>query len=327
MIVQKGKVYHGFIIVIFYILVLLCICIHFRTKVHAQRKFAQGSNVNSPVITPIKELESEIPKIDVLPEPVELLPIKRPNTEDFLTFLCFRGTPILPPTLNFFNTASIVDTNGQVHEIKGESPKNGPIDIAKCGTSSEKPFIAFGVRKRADPIVISKQMDKKRRHALALQALRRKYQEQKMAKIRALTISKLSEKVTNKTLVRTNTVSKTETVTKKTNTLQKTKVVATKHVKVTTQTLKTTLRPKIKPKMCLRSFRGRFVQKELPFRKRVVTDKKIIKKPLVLKTETRSEDEYISEDEEPLATPTKEVKPKPLPPKVIKKTIPIVNTR
>lgn len=240
----------------------------------AQRKFAQGSNVNSPVITPIKELEADVPRIDALPEPVELLPIKRPNTEDFLTFLCFRGTPILPPSLNFFNTASIVDTNGQVHEIKSEScPKNGPIDIGKCSSSSEKPFIAFGVRKRADPIVISRQMDRKRRHALALQALRRKYQEQKMAKIRAVAISKLSEKVTNKTMVKTNTVSKTETVTKKNNTLQKIKVVATKHVKVTTQMQRTTVRPKMKQKMCLRSFRGRFVQKELPFRKRIISDK------------------------------------------------------
>lgn len=97
-----------------------------------------------------------------------------------------------------------------------------------------------------------------------MQALRRKYQEQKMAKIRALTISKLSEKTTNKTLVKTNTIQKTETVTKKNNTLHKTKVIATKHVKVTTQTLKT----KVKPKMCLRSFRGKFVQKELPFRPR-----------------------------------------------------------
>lgn len=195
-------------------------------------------------------------------EPVELLPMKRPNTEDFLTFLCFRGTPILPSNLQFFNTASIV-ADGQVHEIKGECPKNGPIDITKCaGSSSEKPFIAFGVRKRADPIVISRQMEKKRRHALAIQALRRKYQEQKMAKIRALTISKLSEKTTNKTLVKTNTIQKTETVTKKSNTMEKTKVIATKHVKVTTQTLKT----KVKPRMCLRSFRGKFVQKELPFR-------------------------------------------------------------
>ncbi|XP_050513590.1 titin isoform X2 [Diabrotica virgifera virgifera] len=250
-----------------------------RTKVHAQRKFAQGSNVNSPVITPIRELEAESPKLEDLPEPVELLPIKRPNTEDFLTFLCFRGTPVLPANLNFFNTASIVDTNGQVHEIKSEtSLKHGPIDVAKCGTSSEKPFVAFGVRKRADPVVISRQMDRKRRHALALQALRRKYQEQKMAKIRALTISKLSEKVTNKTLVRTNTVSKTETITKKNSTLQKTKVVATKHIKVTT--LKTTLKPKMnkmKQNMCLRSFRGRFIQQELPFRKKMGQNKRIVR--------------------------------------------------
>ncbi|CAG9853965.1 unnamed protein product [Phyllotreta striolata] len=269
-----------------------------RTKVHAQRKFAQGSNVNSPVITPIRELESESPQAVALPEPVELLPIKRPNTEDFLTFLCFRGTPLLPPTLNFFNTASIVDTNGQVHEIKSETThKNGPIDIAKCSSSNEKPFVAFGVRKRADPIVISRQMDRKRRHALALQALRRKYQEQKMAKIRALTISKLSEKVTNKTLVRTNTVSKTETITKKTNdnTLQKTKVVATKHIKVTTSTLKTTMRPKMKMKqnMCLRSFRGRFIQQELPFRKKVITNKPISSKTTkkkVIQAKKRDED-------------------------------------
>lgn len=276
---------------------------------HAQRKFAQGSNVNSPVITPVKEIETERSPINVLPEPVELLPIKRPNTEDFLTFLCFRGTPILPPNLNFFNTASIVDTNGQVHEIKSESPKNGPIDtsvIAKCGSSTEKPFIAYGVRKRADPIVISKQMDRKRRHALAIQALRRKYQEQKMAKIRALTISKLSEKVTNKTLVRTNSVSKTETITKKTNTIEKTKVVATKHVKVTTQTLKTTLRPK---KMCLRSFRGRFVQRELQFRsggkRRPIADKKPVEKKSDIKNEepTSDESEYSSDDHAPLSTP------------------------
>ncbi|CAH1970483.1 unnamed protein product [Acanthoscelides obtectus] len=289
-----------------------------RTKVHAQRKFAQGSNVNSPVITPIKELESEIPHIDVMPEPVELLPMKRQDTEDFLTFLCFRGTPVLPPGLNFFNTASIVDTNGQVHEIKSEGPKNGPIDIAKCSTS-EKPFIAFGVRKRADPIIISKQMDRKRRHALALQALRRKYQEQKMAKIRALTISKLSEKFTNRTVVKTNTVSKTETITKKTNSFQKTKVMATKHVKVTTQTLKTTLRPKLKhslkQNMCLRSFRGRFVHKELPFRKTVHSDVRTgVKRPLnrlVVKSNKRVPDHNVK-----VSTSTKSISN----PKVVKKT-------
>lgn len=173
---------------------------------HAQRKFAQGSSMSSPVITPIKEIErQERTKPEVLPEPAELLPIKRPNTEDFLTFLCFRGTPILPQNLDFFNRATTETKSRSSDGVR--EPKNGPIataTITKAVDGKEgKPFIAFGVRKRADPVVISKQMDKKRRHALALQALRRKYQEQRMAKIRAVTISNLSEKVTHKPLVRT----------------------------------------------------------------------------------------------------------------------------
>lgn len=60
-------------------------------------------------------------------------------------------------------------------------------------------------------------MDKMRRHAQALQALRRKYKEHEMAKIWAITISNLSEKVANKTLVRSGQVKslyKTETVKK-----------------------------------------------------------------------------------------------------------------
>lgn len=264
----------------FCFLITFVLFLFYRTKVHAQRKFAQNSGVHSPILTPIRDLDiSEDARTSSISEPVELLPMKRPNTEDFLTFLCFRGTPILPSNLQFFNTASIV-ADGQVHEIKGDCPKNGPIDITKCaGSSSEKPFIAFGVRKRADPIVISRQMEKKRRHALAIQALRRKYQEQKMAKIRALTISKLSEKTTNKTLVKTNTIQKTETVTKKSNTMEKTKVIATKHVKVTTQTLKT----KVKPRMCLRSFRGKFVQKELPFRPKKPLPEKHSNSPTTIK--------------------------------------------
>ncbi|XP_063910266.1 protein Jumonji [Zophobas morio] len=305
-----------------------------RTKVHAQRKFAQGSNVNSPVITPVKEIEKQ--EIDIMPEPVELLPIKRPNTEDFLTFLCFRGTPILPPSLNFFNTASIVDTNGQVHEIKSESPKNGPIDtsaIAKSGSgSSERPFIAFGVRKRADPIVISRQMDKKRRHALALQALRRKYQEQRMAKIRAVTISKLSEKVTSKTLVRSNSITKTETITKKTALAKAKTVEVVRDDKMTTRSVKAGLRPQIKQKMCLRSFRGRFVQKELQFRnvkKRPPPPVKKLKAAglagtSVKKVEEKKSDgsDYSSDDEKPLKTSEVRRLPKVVVPKIAKKSAP-----
>lgn len=277
-----------------------------RTKVQAQRKFAQGSNVNSPVLTPVKELEKSE---KVIPEPIELLPMKRPNTEDFLTFLCFRGTPVLPPNLSFFNNASMVERN-QSSESTSTSPKNGVILPSISKTPGERPFIAFGVRKRADPIVVSRHMDKKRRHALALQALRRKYQEQKMAKIRAITISKLSEKVqTNKTVVRTTrSVTKAGPITKK-NIAQKTKitVVATKVTTRRTSTLKQPVRTSnIKPKMCLRSYRGRFVQRELlnkPVKKRPMPKKvKVVKKDEDKsdEEEEEEEEEFTSGDDEPL---------------------------
>lgn len=60
---------------------------YFRTKVHAQRKFAQGAiTVFNTSPTPIKDKEKAKPATIT-----ELITHKRPNTEDFLTFLCFRG--------------------------------------------------------------------------------------------------------------------------------------------------------------------------------------------------------------------------------------------
>ena len=282
---------------------------------HAQRKFAQGSNVNSPVITPIKELECEEHNRDVLPEPEEMIHVKRPNTEDFLTFLCFRGTSMLPPNLNFFNTASIISTQVQTEEPENTCPKNGPIiatsEIKR--SPNERPFIAFGVRKRADPVVISRQMDRKRRHALTLQALRRKYQEQKMAKIRAITISKLSEKITSKNVVRTRSVTKNETMTKK-NVPQKTKVkvVATRRI-TTRRTIKQPIRTNLNTKMCLRSFRGRYKHHELGIRmhKKKPVKKKVVKKEEANKDQSDKEcvsEEFSSDDDEPLVKTTK-IKP------------------
>lgn len=61
--------------------------IYFRTKVHAQRKFAQGASTvftTSPI--PVKDKEKVKPSMIT-----ELITHKRPNTEDFLTYLCFRG--------------------------------------------------------------------------------------------------------------------------------------------------------------------------------------------------------------------------------------------
>lgn len=54
---------------------------------HAQRKFAQGATtVFNASHTPIKDKEKTKPTVIT-----ELITHKRPNTEDFLTFLCFRG--------------------------------------------------------------------------------------------------------------------------------------------------------------------------------------------------------------------------------------------
>lgn len=60
-----------------------------RTKVHAQRKFAQGSHLNSPVLTPVKDKDKA--KFNGTAPTTELLPVKRPKTEAFVNFLCLRG--------------------------------------------------------------------------------------------------------------------------------------------------------------------------------------------------------------------------------------------
>lgn len=65
-----------------------------RTKVHAQRKFAQGSsNLSSPALTPVKD-KDKVRCNGTVVSP-DIIPSNRPKTEDFLTFLCFRGKNII----------------------------------------------------------------------------------------------------------------------------------------------------------------------------------------------------------------------------------------
>merc|ERR1712156_993369 len=95
-----------------------------RTRVHAQRKFAQGAGGASPHVSPLKEVRSR-PKVDNGSSGSSTasgpsFPTQKgavPKTEDFLTFLCLRGTDVLPPELDFFNHA----TNTQGHESSEES--------------------------------------------------------------------------------------------------------------------------------------------------------------------------------------------------------------
>ena len=79
-----------------------------RMKVRAQRKFAQGS----PSLITVKEKDRDREKtISVSHTPVETLiealPDLCPKTEDFLTFLCFRGTQHFPDSIDFFSNASL----------------------------------------------------------------------------------------------------------------------------------------------------------------------------------------------------------------------------
>ena len=94
-----------------------------RTRVHAQRKFAQGAGgiSVSPQVSPLKEIRSRSVKNDNASSSSSSssgasFPVskgERPKTEDFLTFLCLRGTDLLPPELDFFNQASTASHNNE----------------------------------------------------------------------------------------------------------------------------------------------------------------------------------------------------------------------
>ncbi|XP_054719058.1 uncharacterized protein LOC129228404 [Uloborus diversus] len=90
-----------------------------KAKVHAQRKFAQGSTPTSPVPTPVKV----VPFVST--STMELLPCKRPKTEDFLTFLCLRGSAILPPSLDFLNSSSKSDTSSECRSLSPDPDREG----------------------------------------------------------------------------------------------------------------------------------------------------------------------------------------------------------
>ncbi|XP_063239615.1 LOW QUALITY PROTEIN: uncharacterized protein LOC134540673 [Bacillus rossius redtenbacheri] len=178
-----------------------------RAKVHAQRKFAQGSsNPGSLAVTPVKDKEQRA-RSNGVAAAAELLPSKRPRTEDFLTFLCFRGTPLLPASLDLFSVASAPDAaeddsasaqHGEGSTARGSrATPSAPLPRAsrsndRAGETAAGP----GGGQQADA-------DCRRRPSTAVQALRRKYQEQRLAKQKAATLRKLAQKVKGKNMIRT----------------------------------------------------------------------------------------------------------------------------
>ncbi|XP_016138947.1 protein Jumonji-like isoform X1 [Sinocyclocheilus grahami] len=71
-----------------------------RPRLRAQRKFAQ-SHPSSPNATPLKMLEGMPPS----PARLNHLTRRKPKTEDFLTFLCLRGSAALPSNMTYFGSA------------------------------------------------------------------------------------------------------------------------------------------------------------------------------------------------------------------------------
>ncbi|XP_052846765.1 LOW QUALITY PROTEIN: microtubule-associated protein futsch [Drosophila gunungcola] len=90
-----------------------------RTKVQAQRKFAQGQSAPSSSSSLAYSAAAaaagsgsgpSTSGADSSQPPIEILPNKCPKAQDFLTFLCFRGTPALPAHLDFLNQGKSKDS-------------------------------------------------------------------------------------------------------------------------------------------------------------------------------------------------------------------------
>ncbi|XP_049889798.1 protein Jumonji isoform X2 [Epinephelus moara] len=78
-----------------------------RPRLQAQRKFAQ-SQPNSPSTTPVKDLSR-----------------RKPKTEDFLTFLCLRGSSALPSNMAYFGSSQEEEDLEEDDEEEEEEVRNG----------------------------------------------------------------------------------------------------------------------------------------------------------------------------------------------------------
>ncbi|TRY61383.1 hypothetical protein TCAL_01483 [Tigriopus californicus] len=102
-----------------------------------------------------------------------LKPGQRPKTEDFLTFLCLRGTNLLPQELDFFNQPSLS------HGVESSSDESSdPDEKLAAGPSVAKKSVT---RKREGPSHLKK-MPAGPKLPASMQALKKKYTDQRIAK-------------------------------------------------------------------------------------------------------------------------------------------------
>ncbi|KTF91335.1 hypothetical protein cypCar_00010470 [Cyprinus carpio] len=101
-------------------------------RLHAQRKFAQ-SQPNSPSTTPVKMADPS------LPTPlthITFLSSRKPKTEDFLTFICLRGSPALPSNMAYFGCSQDEEDLEDEDEIEEEKPPS--VASTSCQSTPKK---------------------------------------------------------------------------------------------------------------------------------------------------------------------------------------------
>ncbi|XP_044191078.1 protein Jumonji isoform X3 [Thunnus albacares] len=122
-----------------------------RPRLQAQRKFAQ-SQPNSPSTTPVKVAEpsslntgqATVPSSlsslssSSLSSSIQDLSRRKPKTEDFLTFLCLRGSSALPSNMAYFGSSQEEEDLEEDEEEEEEEVRNGGGTHSHGGASSSQ---------------------------------------------------------------------------------------------------------------------------------------------------------------------------------------------
>ncbi|CAL1584715.1 unnamed protein product [Knipowitschia caucasica] len=100
-----------------------------RPRLHAQRKFAQ-SQPNSPSTTPVKVSDSSLntglsASLSSLSSSILDLSRRKPKTEDFLTFLCLRGSSALPNNMAYFGSSQEEDDLEEEEQEEEDELRSG----------------------------------------------------------------------------------------------------------------------------------------------------------------------------------------------------------
>ncbi|XP_037723013.1 serine/arginine repetitive matrix protein 2 [Drosophila subpulchrella] len=136
-----------------------------RTKVQAQRKFAQGQSAPSSSSSLAYSTAAAAAAgsgsgpstsgADSSQPPIEILPNKCPKAQDFLTFLCFRGTPALPAHLDFLNQGKSKDSEANVAGANNNNnaKKANNSRAVLAGNKKKRGRPAKGAAKKVDAVV------------------------------------------------------------------------------------------------------------------------------------------------------------------------------